>query len=80
MNCNKENVSRYEVYQATNYWYKWDISKKLTSKIEDITFWMTWSTDFDSNLLKIDKSSCKKLVFTTLNVVVQCRSGVILIY
>ena len=44
MNRNKENVSRYEyVYQGTNYYYKWEISNKVTLKIERITFLMTWS-------------------------------------
>ena len=43
MNRNKENFSKYDyVYQATNYWYKWEISKKLTLKIERITFLMSW--------------------------------------
>ena len=44
MNRNKENVSQYDhVYQAKNYWYKWEMSNKLTLKIEHITFLMIWS-------------------------------------
>ena len=44
MNRNKENVSRYDyIYQATNYYYKWEISNKVTLKIERITVLMTWS-------------------------------------
>ena len=44
MNHNKENISRYDYfYRATNYQDKWEISKKLTLKIEQITFLMMWS-------------------------------------
>ena len=33
-NRTKENISRYDyVYQATNFQYKWEISKKLILKI-----------------------------------------------
>ena len=64
INRNKENVSRYNYgYQATNYWYKWEISKILTLKIEHINFLMEWSmleTLITKNyLLKIDKKSYK---------------------
>ena len=44
LNRNKEKVSKYnDVYQATNYLYKWEMWNKLTLKIKHITFWMTWS-------------------------------------
>ena len=64
MNRNKEFVSRENyVYQAKNYWYKWEIPNKLTLKIEHITFFndMINIKDFDSSLLKIDKRSYKNI-------------------
>ena len=64
INHNRKSVSRYDyVYQATNYQYKWEISKKLTSKVERVTFLMIWLIlkDFDLSLLKIDKKSYKNI-------------------
>ena len=62
MNHNKENVARYDyVYQAT-HWYKWEISKKLTLKTDNIIFGdMINIKDFDSSLLKIGKKSYKNI-------------------
>ena len=71
MNRNKENISRCDyVYQATNYSYKLEISKKLTLKIEHITFLMTWSilNTLIQAYEKQTKRRTKILVFTTLDI------------
>ena len=39
MNRDKNTAPRYDyVYEVANYYYKWEISNKLTLKIEHITF------------------------------------------
>ena len=66
----KKTAARYNnVYQATIYWYKCEISNKLTLKIEHITFLKTWSIlKTLKTFLKIDKTHTKTLVFATSDI------------
>ena len=53
MNHNKENISRYDYfYRATNYQDKWEISKKLTLKIEQKSYKILVFTTLDALQLK----------------------------